>query len=521
MKFYLKDFLFNNGLVNLYQFVLENNIDIKMELSSNYLEIDLDDEKFYEVFSLFLKKYKIVYQTKNDRYYFDENSKEFILDKKFDVVGGGKNDLRNGIYLYKNIKEFNLTREEVEKRYLEFCGRNSIKPETEKDGTLKVPNRNNEVIIHISLDEAIKRYTKYMIKGDKLNLDSKIHPFEDGANTFHYLLKIPKNYKVEKKEALIYWIGAKIKKFYYGNFYIYVNSSNLIYLDKFKKYLKISEETLANTPTNIDFTQLSRDGITNNYFFISKSEAEFELKLLMYIFSYFYHIDEMSEKSPKKRWKELSKMLPFISFISFTDDGTFKTSINEYTKTYKMFFLFEKLKEKDLFKVLGDILNVFSLLNEKLSENFAKKFLNFNFFTKELFLASFEILKEEKPPFKNLFEFYNEYLAFIKGENMEIHKLSKIVGEEIGRFCALVDDKDLLFKLRNVKNYKQLIAFFRDFKYDVLKNEENAFFSKEFEESLEKLIENDENWELIRDFIAIYAINKYRNVKYAKSKQGE
>ena len=526
IRLYSKDFIFNNGLINLFNFIKENKLDIYLNLTSNYLEIDLDNEEFYKIFALFLKTYKIVYQTQNDRWYFDEENKKFVLDKKFDVVGGGKNDLRNGIYLYKNIKEFNLVREEVEKRYLEFCEKNSLKPEKERDGSLKVPNKKNEVIIHIGLDEAVKRYAKYMIKGDKLKLDSKIHTFEDGQNSFHYLLKISKNYNITKEEALIYWIGAKIKRFYSGSFYIYVNSSNLLYLEKFKSYLKIEEDKIANSQTNIDFfRQLSKDGITNKNFYITKSEIEFELKLLMYIFSYFYNIEEMAQISSKKRYQELKAILPFITFISYTDDGTFKTSVNEYTKAYKMFSLFERLKEEELFKAISDILLVFALLRreEKLLENFVKKFLNFNILTKELFLASFAILKEDSLGFpKELFLFYNHYLDFIKkGEIMDIHKLSRLVGEEIGRFSAQIDDKDLLFKLRNVKNYKQLISFFKDLKYDVLKNEDKAYFSSEFDESLEKLIENEENWELIRDFIAIYAINKYRSVKFAKSKQGE
>jgi len=526
MKFNTKDFLFNNGLVNLYQFILENDLNIDVNLNSNYLEIDLSDEEFYKLFALFLKEYKIVYQTNNDREYFDEKNKEFILDKKFDVVGGGRNDLRNGIYLYKKIDEFDLTREEVENRYLSFCKKYSLKPERDKDGILKVPNKNNEVIVHITLDEAVRRYAEYMIKGDRLKLDSKIHPFEDGQVTFHYFLKIPEGYKVSKFEAFIYWIGTKIKRFYYGKYYVFINSSNLIYLNKFKKDLKISEEKINNSSTNIDFfTQLSKDGITNNNFYISKSESEFELKLLMYIFSKFYNIEEMSKLSSKKRYKELLTLLPFITFVSFSDDGVFKTSLNEYTKTYKMFLFFEKLKEKDIFHKLADILITFSLIkkNEKLLESFVGKFLNFYPLRKELFIASFEILKEELKGFpKELFDFYNEYLNFNKkGEEMEIHKLSKKIGEEIGRFCAEVDDKDLLFRLRNVKNYKQLISFFKDLKYDILKNEEKAYFSKEFDENLEKLIENEKDWELIRDFVAIYSINKYRSVKFIKSKKGE
>ena len=54
---------------------------------------------------------------------------------------------------------------------------------------------------------------------------------------------------------------------------------------------------------------------------------------------------------------------------------------------------------------------------------------------------------------------------------MNLHEISKIIGEGIGFFCAMIDDKDILFKLRNVKNKKQLVGFFKDFKFLQLKNE--------------------------------------------------
>jgi hypothetical protein len=139
-------------------------------------------------------------------------------------------------------------------------------------------------------------------------------------------------------------------------------------------------------------------------------------------------------------------------------------------------------------------------------------------------LASFNILKNDSKSFgKKLFEFEKLYLKKLLGEeNMNIHEQSKKLGDGIGHYCAELGDKDLLFKLRNVKNYKQLIGYFKDLKFSILKNEGKAKFSKEFNESLSETLEDIEpNWEIVRDYIAIYAIDKYRAVAFAKSNKGD
>ncbi len=124
---------------------------------------------------------------------------------------------------------------------------------------------------------------------------------------------------------------------------------------------------------------------------------------------------------------------------------------------------------------------------------------------------------------KNLFEFEQFYLQnILGGKDMSIHEKSKKIGDGIGHFCAELGDKDLLFKLRNVKNYKQMLSYFKDLKFATLKNEKEAKFSKEFTESLDEVLNDIEsNWEIVRDYIAIYAIDKYKSVNFAKSNKGD
>ncbi len=243
-----RDMLFNNGIVNLYRFLQDRDFELDMSLENSFLELKMDsqkaDEIYFKILEGFFKEYKIIYQTKNDRWYFDEKKENFILDKKFDTVGGQKNDLRNGVYLYKNISEFELERVDVEGLYLDFCEKYGQKVEKNKDGTLKVPNKKNEVIVAITLDEAIERFTQYFVGSNTLNIDSKIHTFEDGQGSFQDMVKQPKSYKLDKWEALIYWFGGRVQRFYNYSYFIYPNSSDLKALEIFKEFLKIEDKNV-------------------------------------------------------------------------------------------------------------------------------------------------------------------------------------------------------------------------------------------------------------------------------------
>ena len=545
-KYQPKDMLFNNGIVNLYRFLEDKSLDIEIEFNSSSLILKMDKEKSEEIYLKllqgFFKKYKIVHQTKNDRWFFDEKKQDFILDKKFDTVGGQKNDLRNGVYLYKKISDFGLKREYIEELYLNFCEKYNQKIEQESNGRLKVPNKKDEVIVAITLDEAVERFTQYFVNSDTLKRDSKIHSFEDGQGYFQDMVRQPKNYTIDKWDALIYWFGGRVQRFYNREYFIYPNSSNLVALEKFKESLKINDESielrdnkdkLINTPSNINFYEkLQRDDIHNKYFYISNSEAEFEVKFFMYLFSIIYHIEEQYEKANRRQEatrKEIYEALQQISFVVYTDDGTFKTSFNEYTKAYQLIKFFEVIKEHKLFDYLANILVVFSMSQGSKEVNlnlqqWCQKLLNFSNLRKEYYLASFNILKNDSKSFgKKLFEFEKLYLKKLLGEeNMNIHEQSNKLGSGIGHYCAELGDKDLLFKLRNVKNYKQLIGYFKDLKFSILKNDSKAKFSKEFNESLGEILEDIEpNWEIIRDYIAIYAIDKYRAVAFAKSNKGD
>ena len=585
-KFTSKDVFFNNGLVNLYQFLKEKNFELEYELNENELILKVDsqkqDEVYNQIFKAFLKDNKIVVQTDNDRWYFDDNLNIFRLGKRYQIIGASTgNDIKNS-YLYKTPDELNLSIESIQDKYMSFCFEYKILPDTKekmKNGIkvidyikeilsipkkmtesdklkminyinehrdlLNVPNGDNQLIIYSKQDEIIdKSIHSYFVKDNILKLDSKIHSFEDGQDYFHDMLKPSRSYKIDKWNAMIYWFGGRMKRFYNLSYFIYPNLSNLQALNRFKDFLQIGDNKIEYrdekgkvipTSSNIDFFQvLSKDEIINKHFYISKSAEEFELKFFMYLFSMMYHIEERYEKANERRrerQKELFDTLQYMSFVIYTEDGTFKASLNEYTRAYQLIQFFQILKEDGLFTYFGSIFQVFSLSQGKDEINlnlrhWCQKLLSFSNLRKEYYLTSFNILKKDSKSFgKFLFELEQSYLNHILGgKEMSIHENAKKIGDGVGYFCAVTKDKDLLFKLRNVKNYKQLVSYFKDLKFSALKNEKEARFSKEFNDSLESILESiEQNWEITRDYIAIYAIDKFKATSYqnSKSHQGE
>jgi len=547
--FYPKDVFYNNGIVNLYEYLKQNNIEgLQNVLDDNSLKLTFDKSDEIKIFdsiiSGFIADNKLVVFTKNDRLYWDKKRNDFVKDKRVDIPSGVRNEKKNILFREK-LNKLGFTKEEIKLKYDNYSDKkiNSFS---------QIVSKTEDLIIHKEKKDYVTQYKNEILwkgKNNEISLDSKIHTFEWGPGPFTDMLP-NKIEKLDKWDALIYWHGTRIKRFYNVNFYIYLNSSRLDYLLEFKNELKMSDEKvkckddkteeIKTIPTNIDFrNQLFKDGIKNLYFYISNSEAEFELKFFMYLFSLIYHIEDSYEgetdERRKKRKEKLYESLKFITFFTYTQDGDMKSALNEYSKAYKLIKFFKKLKEyriekdrKSIFTYLSELITVLSLSksNKEINLNiksFANNLLGFKNLRKNYLEASFDVLRNDKGRLgKELYIFENLYLKEIKKEDLEmdLHGKSKIIGEGIGNFEAQIDDKNLLFTLRNIKNHKQLISYFKNFKFEVLKNQEKAKFNVEFINSLANILDEldrgPENWEIVRDYIAIYAIDKYKSVSYAK-----
>jgi len=547
--FYQKDVFFNNGIVNLYEYLQKANIDfVTFSFFDNSLKLVFNKNNEIQIFDHivydFIKDNKLVVFTDNDRLFWSKERNVFIKDKRVDIPSGAKNEKKYILYREK-LSEIGLTLDELKTKY-NNCSDNKLN----KFGQLV--DKNENIIIHKGFRDYVDQYKDVVLwkeKKDQVGLDSKIHTFEWGPGPFMDMLP-KKCEKIDKWEALIYWFGTRIKRFYNLNFLLYMNSNKLMSLLNFKKEMNISDDKrrvkdqktgeIKTLPTNIDFKeQLAKDRITNPNFYISNSQEEFQLKFFMYLFSLIYHIEDRyigeTDEKRKIRIENLFNSLQDITFFTYTQDDAMKSSLNEYSKAYRLIKFFRKIKEhrialenKNIFTYLSELITAIGLSksNKEINLNiksFSNNLLDFKSLRKNYLEASFDVLEKEKRGLgKELFIFEKMYLAEIKEEvnNMDLHEKSKIIGEGIGFFEAQIDDRNLLFALRNIKNFKQLISYFKDFKFEVLKNQEKARFNADFNASLADVLKdlfiNPGNWEIIRDYIAIYAVDRYKSVSYAK-----
>jgi hypothetical protein len=435
---------------------------------------------------------------------------------------------------------------------------------------LNIPNGDNVVTIYSEDEELIKNaMDTYFVKDNPMKIDSKIHQFETKIKTLFDMLKPQPNYhKIDKWEALIYWFGGRVERYFSRHkkieYILLPNSSNLKSLYLLKKDLKIPNESikyrnknekLIDTYSNIDFyNQLSKDEIKKQRFYESKSIEELELKFMMFLFSNIYHIKKEYEDLKDDELvllfdedtfdysKMLFKAVQDINFVTYSYDKNFKYSLNEYTRAYQLMMLFLELKEKELFSYLGELIYQVSiskkrkLIEQKEAYNhniikLSDAILNFRNIVKILYDVSYDILQTDDENKKNglykrlgygLYDFLNLYSKTIKkGEDMSIHDESKKLGQQIGDFVAKTKDKDLLFKIRNIKNFKQMVAFLKDVEFAFLKehnedNKENDFLDTK--KVLELLTTESENWDLIKDYMAIYAIEQFKYKTYKKQK---
>ena len=275
---------------------------------------------------------------------------------------------------------------------------------------------------------------------------------------------------------------------------------------------------------------------------------------MMFLFSNIYHIekeygdlkdDELALLFDEDTF-DYSKMLfdavQNISFVTYSYDKNFKYSLNEYTKAYQLMMFFLDLKEKELFGYLGELIYQVSISKkrklieqkEAYNQNIIKlsdAILNFKSIVKILYDVSYDILQTDEENKKSglykrlgysLYDFLNLYSQTIKkGEDMSIHDESKKLGQQIGDFVAKTKDKDLLFKIRNIKNFKQMVAFLKDVEFAFLREhsedkKENDYLDTK--KVLELLTTQSENWDLIKDYMAIYAIEQFKYKTYKKQK---
>lgn len=128
-------------------------------------------------------------------------------------------------------------------------------------------------------------------------------------------------------------------------------------------------------------------------------------------------------------------------------------------------------------------------------------------------------------------KFLKEYLEVIGlVELKELHEICMIVGSRIGYFAANSKKKTLLYQLREIGNLEGLTEFFKDLEYEILKEDAGAIWNSKVKDREERYsdfinklllnVQNNKDTLIARNYLGIYAVQKYLSTKYAKSKGG-
>lgn len=555
-----KNFIYDNGLVNCLLFLNEKNKNNDLGVTNN--ELDLPNFKFKDKVSLVLYTDKIiisgekndlddffnfylekaigelVHFTENPKFYWDQNNETIVEGKKVDIkFNNSRNEIKNS-YLFENVDDLYYKNKKLTKEAIIKAAKEKNLNEKEIGELFFDKKSKNRVRIYPLMERLKESYANYLVKEmerEHLILDSKIHPFEDGKKNFKDYISA-RYEQIYKWDALIYWLGSKFNKYYDNNLSLFLHSSSLLDLYEAKNLLNINnvdveEENKKTGKFEKKRRNIKYDKILDKLDFYSYNEADWELRIVFVIYR------QLRKFKNEGNFSQIFENFQSINLISFTEDGDFKSSLNVYTQLYNVIKLLESLEN---YKIeVGEnensnLLNEFSSIIKTTSKNIlykddlhfnlkilAKNFLTFNLLTKNYMTTQENALRSEKLSSlpKTLNEFEQVYLKLI-GKNNEFllyHNLSQIVGDGIGKFLGSIDDKALIFNLRSVRNYEQLIKFISQFKFSALKDDEKARFNIEFNEALNSLLPiiNSESWEIVRDYMAIYMISAYKRVNYA------
>ena len=186
--FYPKDVFYNNGIVNLYEYLKQNNIEsLQSEFDDSSLKLKFNESDEIKIFDLIISEFiadnKLVIFTKNDRLYWDKKRNNFVKDKKVDVPSGARNE-KKYILFREKLNKLGFTKEEMKSKY-DSCLDNNLNEFED------LVDKKGKVIIHKKHEDYVSQYKNEVLwkdQNNEISLDSKIHTFEWGPGPFADML---------------------------------------------------------------------------------------------------------------------------------------------------------------------------------------------------------------------------------------------------------------------------------------------------------------------------------------------
>ncbi|BAW31812.1 MAG TPA: hypothetical protein PLO64_00035 [Methanothermobacter sp.] len=555
LNFEKRDFLYDNGLVNIFsemerhkefKKLEDNNLKYKdSEISLNSLNLNFtgyrkDLEEIYFILRSFYYA-RVFEETKNYKPYYDPEKDKVIIGPKLNV--------KPFLQRSERTKDL-LPRVDVPKSKLEELKKEEeiLKLQSDKNVSGKLQyGKQSKVNVYLKpqrLGENISGRIKKLLKGERCILCGFDYSrYIDDSNkekTFSILstnlifdfgtgdtLPSFRDHRNKKDMPicfmcdLIYRYGMMDNYFLNNNLFI-ISAPSLPLLYKIKNVLLIDSEYKENIKRNIKTNFIEdKDFFTTDIYstlllLLYKIKSEIlerdELKLL----NIFYFTVNSRGVDDLKNYNRMSYIIKFFDELKdlITNNGRpFLYSLINYASYKGM----KDSKTKNLPR-------------EELSKNILYSLP----IDPVLMDLSYNNLSINNPSTLNsqlLFEFFEKYLE-VTGMNelKEIHEICMLVGDRIGYFAGETDNKSILYSIREIGNMEGLTEFFKDLEYEIVKEKAGAIWSskpKGKDETYFSLIkrilqksQDKKNITLIRNYLAIYAIQKYLSTKYAKTKGG-
>jgi len=568
------DFLYNNGLVNLFfalrdSYFKEKGVSLTgdearfkslvVNLSGNGLSIRgsfMDGVEFYRLLRGFF--YSFVFQdspkNKKKGYYAPKKDGFKVAPvlspvQRFQRVVRAKDELPTWEIDSGYV-------DTIDKRFEEFKKSN---PEIKNADIWYGKRKKEKVFIYATPEELGKRaaqkireinkgvknegcvicgseYTDYN-KKNSFEIESRNLIFDFGSNTSFKDMRTNKQLPICFMCDLIYKYGL-LYNFFNDNTHFIISTPLLVDTIKIKERLNISNKPISESNDRSNFVK-SKDG----KFFVSGEYSG--LLLLLY---------KIYEKLIKKDPDEIGRIIVHYftaTSMDISDSGTYtKTSyIAKFFKdiegiTYPTYDKEGRENRRWFFGRLVNYMNQKDLGNAKnlLKEEFCYRILNCQFIDDLLVDISYYNLqtkekgkdkkKQKAYPLnlKALYDFNKKYNGLLKMDEKikRLHEAAKEVGAAVGSFSVEIDNKAILYQLREIEKYEGLTEFFKDFEYEVLKVKDEK--KREVvrgllggvKERINEVLEETrpEDIRVVRNYLAVYAIQKYLSKQYAKSKQG-
>ncbi len=564
LNFEKRDFLYDNGLVNIFLTLQQdprfekvdgNTLKYKnSELKLNHLKLQFSGnfEEIKEIYFILRSIYysKVFEETANNKPYYDEDNDKVVIGKVLNVKpflqrSERTKDLLPTISLpYQKLEELKEEEEVVKEDFSgKITGSLLYGSRPLKDKFLP-PDKLGKVNVYLTpkkLGENIAKRIEEFISAEKCTfcgLDLTKYKNSDGKKKSFAIAStnlifdfgtgdLKPSFRDSRTKNdipicficdLIYRYGL-MKNYFVNNNVFIISAPSLQLLLNLKNILMISENYSEEVNTKTNFLEKND--------FVTSGMYSRMLLLLYKIKSKALNRDELS----------------LLSMFYFIVTGRGVNDLKAYNKVSYIVNLFERtrnVKSQDK-QFLHSLINYayykdISTYETKNipREELSREILEGMPIDSNMADLSYYNLSLDSPSGLNptlLYEFLKEYLEAIGMKNLkELHEICMLVGDRIGYFAGTLNNKNLLYPLREIGNIEGLTGFFKDLEYEIMKEDAGAIWNsklegkdKNYSELIREILLNAQNNQkiiLIRNYLAIYAVQKYLSTKFAKSKGG-